>query len=204
MVYRPAIILMDEPLGALDKKLRDQMQLEIKRIHRELGTTIVYVTHDQTEAMSMADQVVLLRGGQIEQHDTPDGLYARPATEFAARFIGTPPMNLIGLAAANGAAVIAGTQGPVIANAPAGAIKLGVRPEHIRIDSTGIPAIVESVEYFGADSIVVCRVGDTSGVAVRVGGHLRARAGEALNLSWQDGQQHFFAADSAVINTVGR
>jgi len=131
-------------------------------------------------------------------------LYARPASEFAARFIGTPPMNLIGLASLQGATVIAGTQGPVIANAPAGAVKLGVRPEHIRIDGDGIPATVESVEYFGADSIVVCRVGDTSGVAVRVGGHLRARAGEALRLSWQDAQQHFFAADSAVINTVGR
>ncbi|AYD62559.1 ABC transporter ATP-binding protein [Achromobacter sp. ES-001] len=204
VISEAPVCLMDEPLSNLDAQLRHEMRREIRALQQDLGITMVYVTHDQTEAMSMADQVVLLRGGQIEQHDTPDGLYARPATEFAARFIGTPPMNLIGLAAANGAAVIAGTQGPVIANAPAGAIKLGVRPEHIRIDSTGIPAIVESVEYFGADSIVVCRVGDTSGVAVRVGGHLRARAGEALNLSWQDGQQHFFAADSAVINTVGR
>nr|WP_314355851.1 ABC transporter ATP-binding protein [uncultured Achromobacter sp.] len=204
VISEAPVCLMDEPLSNLDAQLRHEMRREIRALQQDLGITMVYVTHDQTEAMSMADQVVLLRGGQIEQHDTPDGLYARPATEFAARFIGTPPMNLIGLAAANGAAVIAGTQGPVIANAPAGAVKLGVRPEHIRIDSTGIPAIVESVEYFGADSIVVCRVGDTSGVAVRVGGHLRARAGEALNLSWQDGQQHFFAADSAVINTVGR
>ncbi|MGV2863549.1 ABC transporter ATP-binding protein [Achromobacter sp. AGC39] len=204
VISEAPVCLMDEPLSNLDAQLRHEMRREIRALQQDLGITMVYVTHDQTEAMSMADQVVLLRGGQIEQHDTPDGLYARPATEFAARFIGTPPMNLIGLAAANGAAVIAGTQGPVIANAPAGAVKLGVRPEHIRIDSTGIPAVVESVEYFGADSIVVCRVGDTSGVAVRVGGHLRARAGEALNLSWQDGQQHFFAADSAVINTVGR
>jgi sn-glycerol 3-phosphate transport system ATP-binding protein len=204
VISEAPVCLMDEPLSNLDAQLRHEMRREIRALQQDLGITMVYVTHDQTEAMSMADQVVLLRGGQIEQHDTPDGLYARPATEFAARFIGTPPMNLIGLAAANGAAVIAGTQGPVIANAPVGAVKLGVRPEHIRIDSTGIPAIVESVEYFGADSIVVCRVGDTSGVAVRVGGHLRARAGEALNLSWQDGQQHFFAADSAVINTVGR
>jgi len=112
-------------------------------------------------------------------------------------------MNLIGLAGGNGATVIAGADGPAIASAPAGAVKLGVRPEHIRIDDGGIPATVESVEYFGADSIVVCRVGDTSGVAVRVSGHLRARAGEALRLSWPQAQQHFFAADSAVINTVG-
>lgn len=88
--------------------------------------------------------------------------------------------------------------------APAGAVKLGVRPEHIRIDGEGREATVESVEFFGADSIVVCRMGDTSGVAVRVGGHMRARAGETLRLSWPDEQQHFFAADSAAINTAGR
>jgi len=204
VISEAPVCLMDEPLSNLDAQLRHEMRREIRALQQELGITMVYVTHDQTEAMSMADQVVLLRGGQIEQHDTPDALYARPASEFAARFIGTPPMNLIGLASLQGATVIAGTQGPVIANAPAGAVKLGVRPEHIRIDGDGIPATVESVEYFGADSIVVCRVGDTSGVAVRVGGHLRARAGEALRLSWQDAQQHFFAADSAVINTVGR
>jgi sn-glycerol 3-phosphate transport system ATP-binding protein len=204
VISEAPVCLMDEPLSNLDAQLRHEMRREIRALQQDLGITMVYVTHDQTEAMSMADQVVLLRGGQIEQHDTPDALYARPASEFAARFIGTPPMNLIGLASLQGATIIAGTQGPVIANAPAGAVKLGVRPEHIRIDGDGIPATVESVEYFGADSIVVCRVGDTSGVAVRVGGHLRARAGEALRLSWQDAQQHFFAADSAVINTVGR
>ncbi|MNQ21719.1 sn-glycerol-3-phosphate import ATP-binding protein UgpC [compost metagenome] len=204
VISEAPVCLMDEPLSNLDAQLRHEMRREIRALQQNLGITMVYVTHDQTEAMSMADQVVLLRGGQIEQHDTPDGLYARPASEFAARFIGTPPMNLIALTSQQGSAVITGTQGPAIANAPTGAVKLGVRPEHIRIDSAGIPAIVESVEYFGADSIVVCRVGDTSGVAVRVGGHLRARAGEALGLSWPNEQQHFFAADSAVINTVGR
>lgn len=204
LVIRPRVLLMDEPLSNLDAQLRHEMRREIRALQQDLGITMVYVTHDQTEAMSMADQVVLLRGGQIEQHDTPDALYARPATEFAARFIGTPPMNLIGVTTLHGAMVIAGTQGPALAGAPAGAVKLGVRPEHIRIDDSGIAATVESVEYFGADSIVVCRIGDTSGVAVRVGGHLRARAGEALRLSWQDGQQHFFAADSAVINTAER
>ena len=204
VISEAPVCLMDEPLSNLDAQLRHEMRREIRALQQSLGITMVYVTHDQTEAMSMADQVVLLRGGQIEQHDTPDGLYARPASEFAARFIGTPPMNLINLAQQAGATVIAGTQGPAIANAPAGAVKLGVRPEHIRIDSDGIAATVESVEYFGADSIVVCRIGDTSGVAVRVGGHLRASAGESLRLSWPDGQQHFFAADSAVINTDGR
>ncbi|WP_454672793.1 ABC transporter ATP-binding protein [Achromobacter pestifer] len=204
VISEAPVCLMDEPLSNLDAQLRHEMRREIRALQQDLGITMVYVTHDQTEAMSMADQVVLLRGGQIEQHDTPDALYARPASEFAARFIGTPPMNLIGVTTLQGATVIAGMHGPAIAGTPAGAVKLGVRPEHIRIDDNGLPATVESVEYFGADSIVVCRVGDTSGVAVRVGGHLRARAGEALRLSWPDEQQHFFAADSAVINTAGR
>ena len=88
MVYRPSIILMDEPLGALDKKLRDQMQLEIKRIHRELRTTIVYVTHDQEEAMTMSDRVCLMNAGRIEQLGTPDDLYFRPRTLFVADFLG--------------------------------------------------------------------------------------------------------------------
>src|SRR4051812_15837501 len=88
IVYRPAIILMDEPLGALDKKLRDQMQLEIKRIHRELGTTIVYVTHDQEEAMTMSDRICLMNHGRIEQLGTPSELYFRPRTLFVADFLG--------------------------------------------------------------------------------------------------------------------
>ena len=88
LVYRPSIILMDEPLGALDKKLRDQMQLEIKRIHRELGTTIVYVTHDQEEAMTMSDRICLMNGGKIEQLGTPSDLYFRPRNLFVADFLG--------------------------------------------------------------------------------------------------------------------
>ena len=88
LVYRPSIILMDEPLGALDKKLRDQMQLEIKRIHRELGTTIVYVTHDQEEAMTMSDRICLMNGGKIEQLGTPSDLYFRPRSLFVADFLG--------------------------------------------------------------------------------------------------------------------
>ena len=88
LVYRPSIVLMDEPLGALDKKLRDQMQLEIKRIHRELKTTIVYVTHDQEEAMTMSDRICLMNAGRIEQLGTPDDLYFRPRSLFVADFLG--------------------------------------------------------------------------------------------------------------------
>ncbi|MCD0505397.1 ABC transporter ATP-binding protein [Bordetella petrii] len=203
VISEAPVCLMDEPLSNLDAQLRHDMRREIRALQQALGITMVYVTHDQTEAMSMADQVVLLRGGRIEQLDTPDGLYARPATEFAARFIGTPPMNLIGLAAQGGSPTIAGTDTAVL-GAPAGAVRLGVRPEHIRIDAGGRPAVVESVEYFGADSIVVCRLGHTSGVAVRAAGHVRADAGDALGLAWQPEHQHFFAANAAVISPTGR
>ena len=144
VISEAPVCLMDEPLSNLDAQLRHDMRREIRALQQDLGITMVYVTHDQTEAMSMADQVVLLRGGQIEQHDTPDGLYARPASEFAARFIGTPPMNLIGLAALQGATMIAGAQGPAVTGAPAGAVKLGVRPEHIRIDGEGREATVKA------------------------------------------------------------
>lgn len=89
IVYNPALILMDEPLGALDKKLREQMQLEIKRLHAELGITMLYVTHDQDEALTMSDRIVLMNGGRIEQQGTPDALYFKPETEFSAEFIGS-------------------------------------------------------------------------------------------------------------------
>ncbi|ARP74659.1 ABC transporter ATP-binding protein [Bordetella genomosp. 6] len=199
VISEAPVCLMDEPLSNLDAQLRHDMRREIRALQQELGITMVYVTHDQTEAMSMADQVVLMRGGRIEQLDTPDGLYARPATEFAARFIGTPPMNLIALDAHDGRPVIAGTQGPALANAPAGAATLGLRPEHIRIEADGVPAVIESVEYFGADSVAVCRLGSCGGVAVRVNGHLRSAPGTTVGLAWPDERQHFFAADAAVL-----
>ncbi|MCJ9711250.1 ABC transporter ATP-binding protein, partial [Bordetella hinzii] len=197
VISEAPVCLMDEPLSNLDAQLRHDMRREIRALQQELKITMVYVTHDQTEAMSMADQVVLLRGGRIEQLDSPDGLYARPATEFAARFIGTPPMNLMRLDTAHGRRVLAGTQGPAIPGAAAGT--LGVRPEHMRIDAGGIAATLESVEYFGADSVAVCRVGSNSGVAVRVAGHLRAAAGSQIGLRWDEDRQHFFGADGRAI-----
>ncbi|HBL64886.1 MAG TPA: ABC transporter ATP-binding protein [Achromobacter sp.] len=203
-------ILFDEPLTVIDPQLKWELRRKLKEIHHEFKLTLIYVTHDQTEALTFAEQVMVMARGRAVQVGSADDLFQRPAHTFVGHFIGSPGMNFLPAQWRDDALWVGNTRVPGAAPnlatklAGTGAIKLGVRPEHIRIDSTGIPAIVESVEYFGADSIVVCRVGDTSGVAVRVGGHLRARAGEALNLSWQDGQQHFFAADSAVINTVGR
>jgi sn-glycerol 3-phosphate transport system ATP-binding protein len=193
------VCLMDEPLSNLDAQLRQDMRREIRSLQQTLGITMVYVTHDQTEAMSMADQVVLLRNGAIEQVDAPDRLYAYPATEFAARFIGTPPMNLITLDHLGGDLVPAGTGGPAVPGAPVQAARLGVRPEHVRLSDSGYAGVVSGVEYFGADSILSCSVGASTGVAVRVTGHLHAAVGDSVRLQWDDGHQHFFDPDGVAL-----
>jgi sn-glycerol 3-phosphate transport system ATP-binding protein len=199
VISEAPVCLMDEPLSNLDAQLRHDMRREIRGLQRQLGITMVYVTHDQTEAMSMADQIVLLRHGAVEQRDTPDGLYAHPATEFAARFIGTPPMNLLMLDSVGGAHVVAGTGEPTVAGAPAGAARLGVRPEHIRLVTQGRPAVVQGVEYFGADSIVTCAVGASAGIAVRLTGHAMVAAGDRVQLDWAPQHQHFFDAQGAAL-----
>jgi sn-glycerol 3-phosphate transport system ATP-binding protein len=199
VISEAAVCLMDEPLSNLDAQLRHDMRREIRALQQKLGITMVYVTHDQTEAMSMADKVILLNGGHLEQDDTPDQLYSQPSSVFAARFIGTPPMNLIALEPQ--ARQLAGSAHQLDASAPAQARHLGIRPEHITITQNGgIAATIESVEYFGADSIVVCTVGHTAGVAVRVAGHLRAQPNEKLTLAWDSGRQHFFDAEGKVLN----
>ena len=145
IIAEARVCLMDEPLSNLDAKLRHEMRTEIRALQQRLGMTMVYVTHDQTEAMTMADRVVLMRDGHVEQNGPPEELYSRPATAFTARFIGTPPMNLI----------------------PDGGKTIGIRPEHIRIVSQdGRPARVRSVEHLGADSIVICEI-DGQPIAVR-------------------------------------
>jgi sn-glycerol 3-phosphate transport system ATP-binding protein len=173
IIAEKPVCLMDEPLSNLDAQLRAEMRREIRALQRELGMTMVYVTHDQTEAMTMADQIVLLRAGRVEQDATPATLYARPATVFAARFIGTPPMNVI----ADGAGQL-----------------LGVRPEDVRLgDTRGRAARVVDVEYLGADSIVTCAAGDDS-VAVRVPGRVDLAGGETVHLTWSPGAVHRFDA----------
>jgi sn-glycerol 3-phosphate transport system ATP-binding protein len=155
---------------------------------------MVYVTHDQTEAMSMADQVVLLREGRVEQDAAPAALYARPATAFAARFIGTPPMNLVRLARGARGALIRGTESPAVAPGPGDGLLLGVRPEAVRIDAAGAPATVVSMEYLGADSIVACTIGEEPFI-VRAPGKLELAAGARIGLAWPREAQHFFRAD---------
>ena len=176
IIAEAPVCLMDEPLSNLDAQLRQEMRREIRALQRKLGITMVYVTHDQTEAMTMADQVILLRDGRIEQDGTPEDLYNRPATAFTARFIGTPPMNVVSLPG----------------HTKAGQL-LGVRPEDIRIGPEGVDAVVESVEYLGADSIVACRAG-TEALTVRMARAVHYAAGTAVKLSWSPEATHTFDA----------
>jgi sn-glycerol 3-phosphate transport system ATP-binding protein len=143
--------------------------------------TVIYVTHDQVEAMSMADHVILLRAGRIEQAGTPAELYARPSSTFVARFIGTPPMNLVPLQAIQAGAA----QG----------LTAGIRPEHIRITGEGVAARVASAEYHGADTIVTARIGEAS-LLVRAPGEVLLAPGSQVRLGWEPGAVHIFDADN--------
>jgi len=186
LVARARVCLMDEPLSNLDAQLRQEMRRELRELQRQLKLTVVYVTHDQAEAMSMADQVVLLSQGRVEQNGAPRELYAKPATTFAARFIGTPPMNLITLESGR----IAGSAVDTGVNAAA---MIGIRPEDIALDAGGVVADVRSVEYLGADLVLACAIGSET-VLVRTDGQHQAAAGERIALRWAPHDVHAFDA----------
>jgi len=183
IVRNPAVFLFDEPLSNLDAKLRVQMRSEIKALHHRLGATMIYVTHDQMEAMTMADRIVVMRAGNIEQVGTPLEIYDTPANSFVGSFIGSPSMNLIdGVIVANGAGASLkdgdGTLWPLPEHAVphiGRSVQLGIRPEHISLQTGGIAAIISSVEPTGAETHVQMQVGGKTIVAV-----LRDRPGIAI------------------------
>jgi sn-glycerol 3-phosphate transport system ATP-binding protein len=192
IVAEAPVCLMDEPLSNLDAQLRADMRREILALQRRLGITMVYVTHDQTEAMGMADQIVLLRDGHIEQDAPPEVVYARPATSFTASFIGTPPMNLIPLERHDSGMVVRGTDGPVIAPSVDRSITGGIRPEHMRLADAGIPAVVQHAEYLGADTVLACSAGDAT-LLVRLPGRVVPPEGTPVHLAF-DEAVHLFDA----------
>jgi len=197
IVAENKICLMDEPLSNLDAQLRHGMRVEIRALQQRLGMTVIYVTHDQVEAMSMADRVILMREGHIEQEGSPEELYARPASLFAARFIGTPAMNLVELDDGPGGAVIRGSSEPVLAGRGRG-LTLGIRPEHIDlVESGGVTGEVTSSEYHGADTILTAQVGQES-LLLRAPGQLRLGAGAAVRLGWDPQSLHVFDAGSGM------
>jgi multiple sugar transport system ATP-binding protein len=166
IVRNPQVFLFDEPLSNLDAKLRVQMRAEIKELHQRLKVTTVYVTHDQIEAMTMADKIVVMNGGNIEQIGRPLDLYDRPANLFVAGFIGSPAMNMVkGTISGGQLRMEDGTAWPLPTNgsgAKEGPAVYGVRPEHLKLDSGGIPATVQVVEPTGSETQVLMRIGGQS------------------------------------------
>ncbi|HZT18866.1 MAG TPA: sn-glycerol-3-phosphate ABC transporter ATP-binding protein UgpC [Dongiaceae bacterium] len=204
IVRQPQVFLFDEPLSNLDAKLRVLMRTEIKALHQRLGTTMVYVTHDQLEAMTMADRIVVMQEGRIEQQGPPLELYDSPANLFVAGFIGSPAMNFIeGKLARDGAGwgVAAGEVRLALPGAAAAeegrAVVLGIRPEHLHVSAagSGIPAEAEVVEPTGATTYVFTRIAGQPVTAVFTE-RRRIGPGERIGLSPEPDRIHLFDAES--------
>jgi sn-glycerol 3-phosphate transport system ATP-binding protein len=181
VISRRPVCLMDEPLSNLDARLRDEMRREIRHLQRSLGFTMVYVTHDQTEAITMADRVVLMHAGRIEQVGSPQEIYTTPRTPFAARFIGTPPMNLL--------TPDAFTSAP--ADAPRDLL-VGVRPERLMLDEAGtLEGTVTSAEFLGADTLVALEAAGHPALA-KLPGNRTFQPGERLRLRAEAEDIHLF------------
>jgi multiple sugar transport system ATP-binding protein len=201
IVRDPQVFLFDEPLSNLDAKLRVAMRTEIKELHQRLRTTTVYVTHDQIEAMTMADKIVVMHDGRIEQMGAPLDLYDRPANMFVAGFIGSPAMNFIKgtLEGGDGRAAFVSSSGVRLAapaDVPASAIGqkvvLGVRPEHFRIDPDGAPAEVIVTEPTGSEILVVAKLGDSE-VQCLFRERLAMKPGDVLTIAPMAGTTHLFS-----------
>ena len=198
MVRDPAVFLFDEPLSNLDAKLRTQLRAELKDLHRRLGATFVFVTHDQVEAMSLADRIVIMSNGQIEQIGTPMDLYENPASRFVAEFIGAPPMNVFDIAFPAGQAFA-----HIAGGTPKGAGAVGVRPEQLRIGREGVEAEVTLVEALGAETLVHLRIGDER-VVLRDGHGSRIKVAQTLRLETDPGAILFFDKDGRAMAPAGK
>ena len=201
IVREPAVFLFDEPLSNLDAKLRVQMRLEIQKLHRSLGTTSVYVTHDQVEAMTLAERMIVMNAGRTEQIGAPAQVYQRPATQFVAGFIGSPAMNFLrGRADAGGLALADGVHlaVPVPAALAGREVVLGIRPEHLAVcapDEALFTLQTEMREMLGADTLVHGLFGKTMLVA-RLSATEHPAPGQALPLRALPGCLHWFDAAS--------
>jgi ABC-type sugar transport system ATPase subunit len=204
IVTKPAVFLMDEPLSSLDAKLRVEMRTELKRLHGALGATFVYVTHDQAEAMTMADRIVVMDKGQVQQVGPPLAIYGDPASRFVAGFFGVPAMNFVdGAVEANGDAVRFKTAGGAVslgrrAGAHTGPVTLGVRPEHVRLsaDGDGWPATVSLIEPMGDETLVFLDYGGPASVVAKVDAEEPVAVGERRWLRFRADRVVFFDAAS--------
>lgn len=179
IVRQPQVFLFDEPLSNLDAKLRAQTRLEIQKLHRELGITSLFVTHDQVEAMTLAQRMIVMNAGVMEQFGTPEEVYNRPASTFVASFIGSPPMNLL-------------HQAPGL---PAGQI-LGIRPEHLDLATDGWELKVDTVELLGAERLVHAHLGNEM-LTLRLDASMAApKAGELFHAKPKAGCIHHFSSET--------
>ncbi|MFK7876949.1 MAG: ABC transporter ATP-binding protein [Paracoccaceae bacterium] len=184
IVKNPKVFLFDEPLSNLDAKLRVQMRIELEALHKELDATMIYVTHDQVEAMTMADQIVVLNGGRIEQVGSPMDLYHTPATEFVAGFIGSPAMNIFAADNALGAD-LGLTQNTA---------KLGIRPEHIQLGETGHVGTIRVKEKLGSESYLYVMTPDDTQIVIKTDGEDSYNAGDTVHMTFRENRLHRFDA----------
>ena len=203
IVRRPEVFLMDEPLSNLDAKLRAQTRVELVELHRELQTTIVYVTHDQVEAMTMADRIAILHNGGLQQVGEPQAVYERPANLFVAGFIGSPPMNtMAGTARVEGGAVSVAIGGGRLGVHVDGsidhgtAVVVGVRPEHLTIGEGPLAATVRAVEWLGHECHVFCDVDGSSVIVRDTDQNAATRIGDEVSLGADSKVVHLFDADT--------
>jgi multiple sugar transport system ATP-binding protein len=201
IVREPAVFLFDEPLSNLDAQLRSEMRAELLGLHRLLRATMIYVTHDQVEAMTMGRRIAVLHEGRLRQLGTPREVYARPADAFVARFVGSPGMNLLpGRGLGDGAGVVAGSLTvPVAGSVPAGELQLGVRPEHVALVPAGAgqgDAVVRMVEPLGAETLLHLEAGAVRLVA-RVRGLAAPAAGDPVGVRVDPAHVHLFDAGGA-------
>ncbi|MGD9537514.1 MAG: ABC transporter ATP-binding protein [Alphaproteobacteria bacterium] len=200
LVRDPRVFLFDEPLSNLDAELRARLRTEIKRLHRDLQRTSIYVTHDQIEAMTLADRVVVLRLGRIEQIGAPEELYAKPANQFVGGFIGSPAMNLVQARCLEGEIELEGGE-RIAAPTPAqGPVVAGMRPEDLLIVPDGTPgafhARVNLTEPTGADTLLLCTIGGERDLCVRASRHVHAKEGDVLALRPRDDSLHLFHVET--------
>jgi multiple sugar transport system ATP-binding protein len=203
IIREPSVFLMDEPLSNLDAKLRVQMLADIAALQARLGTTTVYVTHDQSEAMTLGHRVAVLRDARLQQFAAPRMLYAQPANTFVAEFIGSPSMNLCRLPVEHGALSFGGVAIPVPDAVRDGHSELivGLRPESLSLASDGCAALVEVVEEIGADTHVFCAAqiaGQDAKLVARVPTNVAPHQGERVHLRPVGGDVHFFDSESGV------
>jgi sn-glycerol 3-phosphate transport system ATP-binding protein len=200
IVRDPKVFLFDEPLSNLDAKLRVQMRVEIKRLQQELGTTSLYVTHDQVEAMTLADRLIVMNAGNVDQIGPPLDLYERPATAFVAGFIGSPAMNLVPSRLEAGAVAVSGAVLPLDrpAGEPGRPVLAGLRPEHLEQTAQGPLSLrVELLERLGADTILHGRLhGAETPLAVRTAGSIAVQLGDTVRFGIRPEHLHLFDPDT--------